>query len=73
MLEEYLKKSVLTEEEIESSKRINKKYNDWMSFFNIYLPFNIIMKYQGLYLKLTTEYTDHELKHVRKKIRIYFF
>lgn len=37
-----------------------------MSFFNISLPFNIIMKYQGLYLKVTTEFTDHELKNVCK-------
>lgn len=66
LLEEYLKKYVLSEEEIESSRRINKKYNDWMSFFNISLPFNIIMKYQGLYLKVTTEFTDHELKNVSK-------
>ncbi len=66
MLEEYLKKKVLTEEDLESSRRINKKYNDWMNFFNIYLPFNIIMKYQGLYLKITTEYSDHELKNVSK-------
>jgi hypothetical protein len=49
---------LITDEELESSKRINKKYNDWMSFFNISIPFNIIMKYQNLYLKVVTEFSE---------------
>jgi hypothetical protein len=54
-----MKTNILTEEEIESSKRINKKYNDWLTVMNISLPFNIILKYGGLYLKTVTEFSEN--------------
>ena len=59
-MEEFLKQKILTQEELENNKRINKKFNDWMNFFNIYVPFNVIMKYGSLYLNLVTEMSDNK-------------
>ena len=75
-LEEFIKSNVLTDEETEFSKRINKRYNDWLNVMNISIPFNIILKYGGLYLKTVTELSENmtvtsyqgdltELKHVK--------
>ncbi len=36
----------------------SRKYKDWISIFNISIPFNIILKHQNLYLKQVIEYSD---------------
>ncbi len=59
MLEDYLKQNMLSQEESENHNLINKSYNNWMWFFNVSLPFNIIMKYQSLYMKLVVEFSEN--------------
>jgi hypothetical protein len=57
--EEFLKKNILLENTNDINKKISKRNSDLISFYNLYLPFNIIMKYQNFYQKYTTEISEN--------------